>query len=668
MYANRNRVTETDAADFAVPAAANYTGLAVDQEKAVAPHQPDSGSDGAALQFLKALFGAKPAELFILVWRLADKCSRWFRDITEAVAYVQQSQETDMYAGVALSPEDHGRHNRCKAEETAGMPALWIDLDYQSPAHKKQNLPPTMQDASELVPPDMPPSFVIHSGHGLQAWWIFPELWIFGGPEERHAAAALADDWKLLFKQRAGARGWGVDSVADLARVMRISGTTNTKVPEDPRPVEIVEMNDRRYDPQGIRAYLDRNLAPSVSIAPQLRAEPGPAQAVVGEDIVLDPAAEPPFLKFDLLCGIELKFRASWENQRPDMQDKSASAFDLSLADYAAQARWTSQEIANLLIAHRRKHGHELKLRLDYVRRTIGCARASADQYWREQKADEVLRTFGSHAVVTPAAAGPAAAIPAAAGPAAAIAAAAMPAAAVPAAAGPAAAGQTGISEAGKVTQVGEVESEDLGARRNTIVSALATKFRVPIKRIIKFTGDDPRYRLETELGNVQLGNVNGLIAQGKLRSSIAASTGKYLPHFDPDDWPALATLLLDACEEVDRGQDATLTGTMTEWLRAYFDHKHPHASIEEADEGREPFLHNGAVYLFSGDFRRWLGLRFAEKIPQNQLTTQLRTFGAAPESFSLTVKGKTTTRSAWKLPAGTWEPAPEKGDALPLY
>jgi hypothetical protein len=52
--------------------------------------------------------------------------------------------------------------------------------------------------------------------------------------------------------------------------------------------------------------------------------------------------------------------------------------------------------------------------------------------------------------------------------------------------------------------------------------------------------------------------------------------------------------------------------------------------------------------------------LRFGEKVLQNQLTTELRTFGAAPESFNLTVNGKSTTRSALKLPAGVWEPAPE--------
>jgi hypothetical protein len=207
-----------------------------------------------------------------------------------------------------------------------------------------------------------------------------------------------------------------------------------------------------------------------------------------------------------------------------------------------------------------------------------------------------------------------------------------------------------------------------ISERREMILRALSTKFKVPIKRIVKFTGDDPRYRLETELGDVQLGNVNGLIGQSRLRSSIAAATGKYLPHFHEEHWPGIARLLLEACEEVDRGRDATLIGTMTEWLRAYLRHKQPHESLAEADEGREPFTHDGAVFVFIDNLRHWLGVQQGEKVTRNMLTADLRAFGAVPEPFELEVKGNRTTRSAWKLPAGLWEPEPPSdGSEQPL-
>jgi hypothetical protein len=370
-----------DSRDYCQCDAAGFSGRPAGQSVV----SENATRQGQVWRFLNALFGSKPWDLFLLLWRLPEKRSRWFRDVCEAAAYVEKFRGTDVYVGVSFSPADYGSCNRCKAKDTAGMPALWMDFDYQDPVHKKKNLPPTMQDALGLIPPEIPPSMVIHSGHGLQAWWIFAAPWTFANPEDRQLAAALADDSKRLFKQRAAARGWDVDSVADLARVMRVPGTTNTKIREDVRPVDILEINDLRYDPQGIRAYLDRELTPSTLVSvPQRQAKRGSAQSVAGEDIVLDPGAKLPIEKFRLLCDIEPRFRRSWEHRRRDLRDQSPSAYDQSLATFAARVHWSDAEIVALLIAHRRKHRADLKLRQDYYRRTIEKARAAAAAYWAE--------------------------------------------------------------------------------------------------------------------------------------------------------------------------------------------------------------------------------------------------------------------------------------------
>jgi hypothetical protein len=49
----------------------------------------------------------------------------------------------------------------------------------------------------------------------------------------------------------------------------------------------------------------------------------------------------------------------------------------MALANLAVQAGWADQEIANLLIAHRRKFNEDLKLRDSYYAKTIGKARAA---------------------------------------------------------------------------------------------------------------------------------------------------------------------------------------------------------------------------------------------------------------------------------------------------
>jgi hypothetical protein len=126
-------------------------------------------------------------------------------------------------------------------------------------------------------------------------------------------------------------------------------------------------------------------------------------------------------------------------------------------------------------------------------------------------------------------------------------------------------------------------------SKRQAALRMLSAKFGVPLQRVLKFTGDEPKYRLETDLGAVGLGDVRGLIEQAKLRNSIAACTGIYVPVFKGKSWSKYAGMLLSVCEDVDRGVDATTEGRLCEWLAGYLDQHPPHATLAEADEGREP-------------------------------------------------------------------------------
>jgi len=112
---------------------------------------------------------------------------------------------------------------------------------------------------------------------------------------------------------------------------------------------------------------------------------------VIVDELVLDPYAVPPKLKFGLLAEIDRKFVTSWNHQRPDLTDQSPSAFDLSLAVFAAIIGWSDQEIVNLLIAHRRRHGADLKLRPDYYRMTIRKARIASEKYWKGSEPWKIL-------------------------------------------------------------------------------------------------------------------------------------------------------------------------------------------------------------------------------------------------------------------------------------
>jgi hypothetical protein len=121
-------------------------------------------------------------------------------------------------------------------------------------------------------------------------------------------------------------------------------------------------------DRDGSSAVLDSDIA---------HPEVLPAFARVAVDaLTVREDAEPPFDKLTALLAADRRFRKTWERSRSDLADRSASGWDMALADAAAEAGWSDQEITNLLIAHRRKHGNDLKLlRADYFARTIEKAR-----------------------------------------------------------------------------------------------------------------------------------------------------------------------------------------------------------------------------------------------------------------------------------------------------
>lgn len=99
------------------------------------------------------------------------------------------------------------------------------------------------------------------------------------------------------------------------------------------------------------------------------------AQAQVGA-LRLNHDAEPPPVKWSLLCEAEPRALAIF-NHTQRTPDGSASSYDMALANYAASAGWTDQEIADLLIAHRRAHKAKPKANLqDYLARTIAEARS----------------------------------------------------------------------------------------------------------------------------------------------------------------------------------------------------------------------------------------------------------------------------------------------------
>ena len=341
--------------------------------------------------FLTALWGKKPPG-DILIWMLPQKLSRWYISFDHLNQDLRAYPERDLYTGVGFPAPGTTKlvsNQRCITADIGALTGMWADIDVAHPIHKRANLTPTLEQAlGTLEQFPFEPTITIDSGHGLQAWWLFEKPWIFKSEEDNLTAQKLAQWWNKEIQALYDKQGWTVDSVYDLARVLRIPDTFNNKIPEERVPVKTIRKDGPRYQRE---TFLDQ-------VPPDFRPIPTVSRSritreVKGNGLVISPDAQPPPDKLINLMDSDPKFRASWKGERKDMTDQSTSGYDMSLASIAINNGWTDQETVDLMIAWRRNHGYELKLRENYYEVTIIKARGPIEQAEAQEQLKESLFT-----------------------------------------------------------------------------------------------------------------------------------------------------------------------------------------------------------------------------------------------------------------------------------
>lgn len=198
-------------------------------------------------EFLALLFGHPSlAGLYVPLWfKGKDGKSHhktWVAESLEAAAIEASlaSREYDVYVRTTPIGFKPGGDSRGKADDARALVALYADVDVAGEGHAQTSLPPSQEAAFDLLYEcDKPPSVVVGSGGGLHAWWIFKEPLLITDAKTLAEAKAIETGWEGHVRDRAKRHGWKLDSVDDLARVLRIPGTKNHKT-ETPRNVEVV--------------------------------------------------------------------------------------------------------------------------------------------------------------------------------------------------------------------------------------------------------------------------------------------------------------------------------------------------------------------------------------------------------------------------------------------
>lgn len=144
---------------------------------------------------------------------------------------------------------------RGTASDVVGIPGLWSDIDCLGGTHKETCLPSRDQALELLSEFPFKPSVLVWSGGGFQPYWLFQQPWIFETKVEWEQAKEISRRWQGFIIARAKEHGWKIDNVSSIEHLLRVPGTFNHKA--EPVPVEIVEMNDFRYNPEAFLEFLD---------------------------------------------------------------------------------------------------------------------------------------------------------------------------------------------------------------------------------------------------------------------------------------------------------------------------------------------------------------------------------------------------------------------------
>jgi hypothetical protein len=576
---------------------------------------------GSPQWFLNELFAGKPEELYMLIWTLPEKRSRWFQGLDAAAAAVEALAGRDVYVGVGLARRDYGPSQRCPADQVAGLTAAWADLDVLSDAHSKKSLPPSIDQALSVLPPEMPPSIVVATGNGAHAWWLLKEPYLFDMERERAWAASVVLRWQTLLRFNAANRGWAFDRLADLARVLRVPGTMNHKDPAHPKPVTVHQVTGRRYNLSDLEDYLDQLGIPKQGTNEQKAA--APAAQAADSSIVINLKAEFPEEMIKRWTDVDMRFRNTWFRQRHDLKDQSQSGYDLALADFGMDAGLSAQQIVDLIIQHRRMHGQKQRTRADYFERTLAKAAEHSN---------------GNSALPPPptiaAAPAPAAPHDIPANP--------QPAPPQPPGNQPPEQAPPAMAPMARKAAMCEYVSDVLGIR---------------ILRIVKVTGKEPTYQLVLENAKIELANVGRLLDQNSLRMAIATATNKLTKRLKPKQWDQLAQCILDALIEEEGGPETQLEGAARMYLEQYLTDVAFIPAIEgqPSNAVRRPMVIDGQIAVNSADLQLFVNKTFLQNVSVKAVVSMLAAIGAT----NIRVRtSKNREQGRWLLPTDEFHPA----------
>jgi len=329
----------------------------------------------------------------LVIWANGPNPNVWCRSIEHALETLDRDEYRDRsYFGLALQDKERMAAHAAKigdkpdlgvrrgyAQSASWWPGVGLDLDIRVDG-KQKNYPPTIEDVEwmlEQLP--MKPSMIVTTGGGIHAYWLLDEAYEIENSDELERIRRISYGWYLQVLEVARSRDWTIDNTSDLARVLRVPGSLNTKY-QPAVEVSITMEDGPRYNLDDFEVHLPQDLSVPVVDA-SVRRE-------VNFDI--DEKAHPPLHLIEAACENDAKFELTWKWARKEPW--SQSEYDLSIANFGVSFGWSDQVIVDAMIYHRAKHKRAVpKLRADYYADRLDRARASSGMQGQQEVLERLV-------------------------------------------------------------------------------------------------------------------------------------------------------------------------------------------------------------------------------------------------------------------------------------
>lgn len=181
------------------------------------------------------------------------RSQQFFSSVNDAVisGYELCNSQIDVYFGV--NPRT-GRGG--KKENVHFVTAFHAEVDYGQDGHKKNSIHENYEKALAAINNFSPkPTMVNHSGGGFHCYWVLESPLNVKDTGLQKVESINRN----LSEALGGDRG-----TQDISRVLRIPGTYNFKLPDNPRLVEAVYLDGPKYQLSNFRKFTEKENAPPV--------------------------------------------------------------------------------------------------------------------------------------------------------------------------------------------------------------------------------------------------------------------------------------------------------------------------------------------------------------------------------------------------------------------